>query len=382
MPDNNIYENQYTSGEVQTSPEARPFCGTENVTNNNVYQSNVPYGNVQYQNNVPYVTYIPYGFTPKTFEERKGIRKAANLAAISMLVVTAVLLFCSIAYNLFLLSLGFSQETVIKSLEEPAVMQLMQIILSSFLFTVPFIIIYKIGKLRISDLVLLGKPDKKDILPLFLIGISFCSFANIAVNYASAIFEMFGIDYNVDYGENPQGFFGFMLSLIATVFVPALVEEFACRGLILGSLRKFGEGFSILVSAIVFGIMHGNFEQIPFAFLVGLVLGFIAVKSGTLWIAVLVHGFNNFISVFFSYFMDDISTQVQNIVYVCYLSLSMILGIVAILMLKDRLPDFFKLKKSETEAKENVKVKWFFTTPTVIIFAVIAFLESLIYLFP
>lgn len=412
MPDNNFYENQNMGGEGPSSPQNPPFNGTQNVNNNygyngnynnspynnpyvnnspyqnpnpnpyvnnTPYQNNAPYGNVNYGNNAPYVTYIPYGYTPKTLKERKGIKKVGYLSSISMLLVTFILIFWSFAYSIVLSILGIPQESILKSLEDPAVMQLVQIVLSSFVFTIPFIIVFKIGKFRISDLIPLGKPEKGTFLPLFLIGISFCSFANIAVNYASAIFEMFGINYNVDFGENPQGFFGFMLSLISTVFVPALVEEFACRGLILGSLRKFGEGFSILISALLFGFMHGNFQQIPFAFLVGLVLGFITVKSGTMWVAVLVHGFNNFISVFFSYFMNNVTDEVQNIIYVCYLSLSMLLGIVAVLMLKNRLNDFFKFKKADTEAEEKKKIKWFLTTPTVIVFIIVTVLESLLY---
>ena len=83
-------------------------------------------------------------------------------------------------------------------------------------------------------------------------------------------FESFGFNYEVSQTESPDGILGFMLTFIAIAVVPPLVEEFACRGLILGSLQKFGNGFAIVCSAILFGLMHGNFRQIPFAFLIGI----------------------------------------------------------------------------------------------------------------
>ena len=381
MPDNNFYYNQNPTGGEQTPPVGNPQYVNPQVNNpvNQNFNGYYPPYNGQY-NNAPYVSYIPFGYTPKTYNERKGIRKAANLSAAAFLVVTFFITLWSILATFVMYYLGFTQSQINEIFSEPGNMQIIQIVLSSFLFTVPFVVIFKMGKYRISDLIPLGKPDKRLIFPLLAIGISFCSFANIAVNYASSFFEFFGIDYNVDYGENPQGFFGFILSLIATVFVPAFVEEFACRGIVLGSLKKYGESFAIVASSILFGVMHGNFEQIPFAFLVGLVLGYIAIKSNTMWLSVIVHAFNNFISVFFTYVMNVFPTDVQNIIYVCYLSLTLVLGIFGVLILKNRMPDFFKFNKSDTEADEGKKAKWFYTSPTVIIFFVITFLESLLYL--
>jgi len=223
--------------------------------------------------------------------------------------------------------------------------------------------------------------EKKLILPLFLMGVSFCSFANIAVSYAAAIFQSFGIDYNVDFGPNPTGFFGFCLTFISTVVTPALVEEFICRGLILGSLRRFGDGFAIIVSAILFGLMHGNFQQIPFAFLVGLVLGFIVVKSGSLWVAVAVHAFNNFISVSFDYIFASFSDNAQNMIYTFILAICLLTGIIAVLLLKNADSDFYKIEKAQTELTEKQKYKWFFKSPTIVIFIVFALIESVTFFF-
>ena len=98
-------------------------------------------------------------------------------------------------------------------------------------------------------------PKKETVLPLFLFGISFCSFANIAMAFAQALFEDESVSYSVPKPENPLGIYGFLLAFTATVLVPAFVEEFACRGLMLGLLKKHGEGFAILASALLFGLI-------------------------------------------------------------------------------------------------------------------------------
>ena len=182
----------------------------------------------------------------------------------------------------------------------------------------------------------------------------------------------------MDFGSTPKSFFGIIISFISTAIIPPLVEEFACRGLVLGVLRKYGDGFAILASSALFGILHGNFQQIPFAFLVGLVLGYITVKSGSLWLAILIHAFNNGLS-----FMVDIANttmpvEVCNVLYILVLTLILLLGLISIFVLKNK-KFLYDLAKSKTKANAKQKYKWFFSSATIIIFIVICILESLKY---
>ncbi len=351
------------------------FSGEENSGNSN----NAAYDNPGvYSAPKSYVTFIPYGYTPKTYEERRGLKKAAVTIGISLLLLLGISIFWATAYFFIMGRLGFTYERALAIVSDPAVMQLVQVVLSVFMFTVPFIIVYKINSLRISDLVPLGKPKKGNRLAMFFIGLSFCAFANIASSYAGYFFQSFGIDYNVDYGENPGGIFGFLLAFLSTSVVPGLIEEFACRGLIMGLLRKYGDGFAVLASAILFGLLHGNFDQMPFAFMVGLVLGFIVVQTNSLWIAVAVHAANNFVSVAFTYLLGGLSAEIQNLVYSLYLMAALTLGIAAAAV-TSRGTEIFKFRESGVESAFSQRCKWFFTSPVIIIFIVVCILESLIY---
>lgn len=321
--------------------------------------------------------YFPPNFNPKEYEEKKALKRAAWFISLSLIALCVISEIWVYGYIFVMSALGFSYEETINILYEPAVMSVLSIFISMFVFTLPFIIIFKIGKYRISNLVILEKPKKELFLPLTLIGIAFCSLANIATSYTQSIFDLFGVDYSVNYGEDPSGFFGFMLSLISTVIVPAFVEEFACRGIILGVLRKFGDGFAIIASSILFGLMHGNFEQMPFAFMVGLILGFITVKSGSLWIAMFVHGFNNFSSVVLSYALPTFTVQIQNLIYICLTAVYLLLGILGVFILKNKNSEFFNFRKSEITAKEKTKYIWLFTSPFIIVFTGLCVWDSL-----
>lgn len=347
----------------------------ENNYNNGMYGGYYP-PNVP---NLQEYRYIPRGIHPEFYEKKKKIKRVALLVSLSLVFLWLISKFWIYGYLFGMQFIGFSYNSVVGFLNDPAIGKVISIILSILIFTLPFVIVFKAGKYRISNLVPLNKPDKKLILPLFLCGIAFCSISNIISGYFQSIFDIFGIGYNVNYEQNPDGFFGFMLSLISVVLVPALVEEFACRGIILGSLRKFGDSFSIICSAILFGLMHGNFEQMPFAFLVGLILGFITVKSGSMWIAVAVHAFNNLSSVVLSYILPLMPVQLQNLLYIVLMTVYMISGFIGIVLLRNKKSDFFNFKKQDSNIKESNKYKWFFTSPFIIVFTVLCILDSLKY---
>lgn len=81
--------------------------------------------------------------------------------------------------------------------------------------------------------------------------------------------------------------------LYTAIFAP-LGEELIYRGFLLRRFQKYGNVFAIFFSALLFGVMHGNLFQIPFAFLTGLVLGYTAVEFSLVW-SILLHIINNFL---------------------------------------------------------------------------------------
>lgn len=83
----------------------------------------------------------------------------------------------------------------------------------------------------------------------------------------------------------------FSMFLYSCLLAP-VAEEILFRGLIQRSLMPYGKKFAIFCSAVTFGLFHGNLIQAPFAFLVGLVLGYVASEYSIGW-AMLLHMINN-----------------------------------------------------------------------------------------
>ena len=81
--------------------------------------------------------------------------------------------------------------------------------------------------------------------------------------------------------------------------VPAVCEEVAFRGFVLTGLRdRFGAVRAVLASAVVFGLFHvvkelGLWERLLGSTLLGLALGWVRVRTGSLWPGILLHAANN-----------------------------------------------------------------------------------------
>jgi sodium transport system permease protein len=84
------------------------------------------------------------------------------------------------------------------------------------------------------------------------------------------------------------------LAITLIAVVPAICEELAFRGFILSGLRHWGSRRrAIILSAVFFGFLHGMLQQSLNAVILGLVLGYIAVKANSLWPCIAFHLTNN-----------------------------------------------------------------------------------------
>lgn len=80
---------------------------------------------------------------------------------------------------------------------------------------------------------------------------------------------------------------------IGTVLIAPIGEEFLFRKLLIDRTRKYGDVASILVSAIAFGLFHGNFFQFFYALFLGAVLAYMYTWTGKLWWSIGLHMFIN-----------------------------------------------------------------------------------------
>ncbi len=100
----------------------------------------------------------------------------------------------------------------------------------------------------------------------------------------------------------------YIAALIAVGLVPAVCEEFVFRGCIYGALRKKNRVLAIVITSIMFGLLHLNLNQFSYAFALGIVLCLMVEATGTVLSSTIAHFIFNGTSVTLTYIL----TAIQN----------------------------------------------------------------------
>lgn len=89
-----------------------------------------------------------------------------------------------------------------------------------------------------------------------------------------------------------------VLGILSIAVMAPLVEELLFRGAIQGHLQRSGKSprTAILLSSLIFGLIHVNPAQVPFAFCIGLVFGWLYYRTGSVIPGMLGHFLNNSIA--------------------------------------------------------------------------------------
>lgn len=324
----------------------------------------------------PYYTDSTY---LKQLDEKKDIRRTANITGVVFIVMSVIMCYWGYLYTWIMYTFfPYHYSQAVALVTDSTTRNLFQIVISSIALIIPYTVFARVMGQRVGDLINLNKPKEKGLmLPFVLLGLSFCGFSNFATNIAGSIFESFGFHYQADiHSQDPTNIYGIILSVLATAVTPAIVEEFAMRGMLMGVLRKHGDGVAIAASSLVFALMHGNFEQIPFAFLLGLFFAYSVIKTKTLWTAVIIHFLNNFLSVVFGYVAQNISSSEANVLFIFYMIVLIAIGFIALLLLRKHPRSCFALEKKEFALSDKERAIAFFTAPGMIISYLVVVYEA------
>ena len=113
--------------------------------------------------------------------------------------------------------------------------------------------------------------------------------------------------------------------LVVAIFAP-IFEEWLCRGMVLrGLLTKMKPVWAIVISALFFAVIHANPWQALNAFMIGLLMGYVYYKTGSLILTMIMHFVNNGTSVILSnveslkdyeYWIDILGKQNYTLVFI------------------------------------------------------------------
>lgn len=94
-------------------------------------------------------------------------------------------------------------------------------------------------------------------------------------------------------GMMPQNAAQFIAFEVGSVIIAPVCEELIYRHFLLKPLRKYGDTGAVVLTALLFGLVHFNFDQFLYAFMFGAFLALIAVRSGSVIPCIICHMINN-----------------------------------------------------------------------------------------
>lgn len=140
----------------------------------------------------------------------------------------------------------------------------------------------------------------KTVMIAILIGLIVFVLNIFVSTFFSYILSMFGYrTVSSTGGEQTWG--TFFLSLFSVAVLPAVCEEFTHRGMVLSSYKKLGFKKAVLLSGLMFGLIHLNVGQFFYATVIGIILAVVTLYSQSLIPAMIIHFMNNAFNVYFDF---------------------------------------------------------------------------------
>lgn len=334
------------------------------------------HGNYNRINTVPNNLYNPVQTEKqiKTSKEKKGVTTVSNRAAAGLLIFALISEILCVILMTFIAFTGAYNPNNMEYINgiEPVTMYILNAIVCLVGFGASAIIIAKLNKLRMDDVLKIKKVALGDTVKFTIASMGFVYVFNLLLMIMNINLSLFGYENKMsDYGDI-NGFWGNVIYFVSIAIVPPIIEEFIFRGAILGTLRKHGDAFAIIVSAVLFGFMHANFIQTPVTFLTGLILGYLTVKTNSIIPAMILHFVNNAWAATSEILMNVISDEkIYNLIDLG-IALALIgVGLIcSISLIKKYKNDLFTFEKPESEFTMSQKLRFSFTTPCMILFTI------------
>lgn len=194
----------------------------------------------------------------------------------------------------------------------------------------------------------------------------------IFVVIADSLLSGFGVSVTEFLEENAASTDNLSMFLYITIAAP-ISEEILFRGLVMRSLQPYGKQLALVASSLLFALFHGNPIQIPFAFLMGLLLGYLAQRYHIGW-AVLLHLINNLVlGDLLPRFVDQIPYEWGNLLFWFLLAAGSVGAMAYALHRKDAIKRIL-----QEDALQNWQLKGFITSPCILILIGMCGIDTLI----
>lgn len=261
---------------------------------------------------------------------------------------------------------------------------------SHYFFMAPALIILATVGLKHKTYTFFRKPNTSAffIFKWSVISLGATYAVAIAGNILFGFLQVFGVKTNDLSQPIPESVGELILYFFTVVVLAPLFEEILFRGIFLTHHLKYGGWHAIIVTGVLFGLIHQNHQQMFFAAALGIIFGYIDVKAGSIIPSLAAHAFVNFYSFAITlclYFTNHNETLADPSIAFDGPWLAVMLSgalnmlvyliiVIAVVMLvyewkKNR--SEFELPKGDSFLTEKEKYKAFFADPVMIVLLVI-----------
>lgn len=331
-----------------------------------------PYGapNNPWQNN-PYLS--------QEYQDKKKIHRTGNVLGLALLGVVALntllMLIYSAIYYLVLPKLMYGPNYHIVRQFAVWFQQGYSIFMYLVSFLLPFLLYMIVIKMPFKAALPMHKGKKSTFLLAIPIAMGVTVVSSFISTYLSALLEKLGVGMSTPDISMPSGVVSSILYILSTAILPALVEEFAIRGVVMQSLRRFGDGFALITSSILFAVLHSTLAQVPTAFLMGLCIGYFVLRTGNIWCGVAIHFCNNAFALILNFAIDHTLVQYQNMAILLTYGVLLIGAVIAAVVYFSRTSNAFRLAPSPIALAEGKKYQALFVSAPMIIALVLLVME-------
>lgn len=184
------------------------------------------------------------------------------------------------------------------------------LLISNILVIVPFII-FLVFKKKCP----VFKISRKEFLLVFCLGISL----NFIVSFIISLLSNFTVVNNYETSINSLLGNNFILSFILIGVFSPIVEEFIFRYSLINILKDKSIKNALIISSLIFGVSHMNIIQGIYAFLLGLVLGYLYIYKFNLMHSILFHIVVNSSSIIFEHISSKFIYLAYLFIFICIL---------------------------------------------------------------
>ncbi|HEY4543320.1 MAG TPA: type II CAAX endopeptidase family protein [Tissierellaceae bacterium] len=183
-----------------------------------------------------------------------------------------------------------------------------------FIILIPSLLYVKFNENSFSEVLKLNPLRIKDLILVILITILLYP---VAVFFQAIFIAIINLVKPIIPNQMPlpKNLFDFIKSIIVIAIVPGICEEIMFRGVILDGYKKIGYKHAIVISSILFGLMHFTLANLIGPTILGVAFAIMVYRTNSIYSSIIAHIINNSIAVLLGYLIETNEEILDSILY-------------------------------------------------------------------